>query len=128
MTDMSGRPLMTFRRACVVCALVLLAAVAGAVGAEPAGRTGHAGRCRASRAQCRSVRRGRAPAAVAPPTRGRSRFAPAPTIARGRYAEAEKLLTPVAPRPSQAATPRSSSDCCRCSSAAAPTAVRTLQR
>ena len=48
-------------------------------------------------------------------------------IDRGRYAEAEKLLTPAA-RLRPAATPRSSSDSSSCSSASALRATRTLER
>ena len=67
----------------------------GAVGAEPAARTGHAGRCRPSRAQrgqYDEVERLLRSATDARSIAIRARA----EIARGRYAEAEKLLTPVA--------------------------------
>ena len=98
MTSMTERPSsMTFRRACTVCALVLLAAVqvplaqsrppAAATPADAALRALNAGQYDEVDRLLRAATDARS---VAIRARGE--------IARGRYAEAEKLLTPVAVR------------------------------
>ena len=95
MTDMAERPLMTFRRTCTVCALVLLCAVQvplaqsrpaaaatpadAALKALNAGQLDEVGRLLGSATDARSVA-----------IRARAE------IARGRYGEAEKMLAPVA--------------------------------
>jgi tetratricopeptide (TPR) repeat protein len=94
MTDMAERPLMTFRRALAVCALVLFAAaqVPSAQSRPTAGTPAEAALKALNAGQYDEVERvlGSATDATSVAIRARA------NIERGRYAEAEKLLTPVA--------------------------------
>ena len=75
--------------------------------------------------QRRSVRRGRRRCCRRRPTSASIVLRARADIARGRYAEAEKLLAGVGDGAARRATRRSSSACCSCISAAAPTVTRT---
>jgi tetratricopeptide (TPR) repeat protein len=94
MTDMAERPLMTFRRACTVCALVLLCAaqVPLAQSRPPAATPADAALKALNAGQFDEVEGLLQSATDARSLAVRARA----DIARGRYAEAEKTLTPVA--------------------------------